>query len=269
MNGEWDTPTAVTWEQVTQQVHHLAAKYAAARVTLTNTTTASTAPFTLNVTTGGTTLTTGWEQPWYEVYIQKYMTRQQVKLKPQPRRRYIARSPQNHRGVVIRSADRGQLFSDASPAELVALQLLRQLVEPEMFRRYLRQGFVSVRAKSGLVYQIDRHARIKVWDLGVHVASLCVHFGEGRIPPTDEVVSKILVVESDEVDIWKRSNVAWEVDPATRPVLQALGVTKIGRSTVYINGGGNINVANVGLPRWACRVEALQQMYNALAARVA
>lgn len=134
-----------------------------------------------------------------------------------------ALTPKNHRRQPIRSHGRGAQFSDASPAELTALQLLRQMVSADDFRRYLRHGFVPVRAESGLTYQVDRHQRISVWDRGERVASLCVHLRGQGLPPTDEVVAKIIMIECDEADIWKRSNVSWFA-LRDRPALRQLGL---------------------------------------------
>ncbi len=114
----------------------------------------------------------------------------------------------NHRGTPARLTARGRQFDRARPEEIVALQLLRKMVAPDVFRRYLRDGFVSVRGASGLVYQIDRVNLISVWDRGARVCTLCVHMRD-RLPPTDEVVAKMLIVECDEPDIWRRANVRW------------------------------------------------------------
>lgn len=138
--------------------------------------------------------------------------------------RPVRPGPANHRGVAIRSHDRGQQFQNANPAELVALQLLRKMVSPDQFRRYLRHGFVSVHGNSGLVYQIDRMNRIRVWDRGEPLASLCVHLRGQGIPPTDEVVGKMLIVECDEADIWRRSNVTWLTAARDRCATRALGL---------------------------------------------
>lgn len=128
----------------------------------------------------------------------------------------------NHRGQPARSAERGRQFDNAQPEELVALQLLRRMVTPEEFRRYLRHGFVHVRGPSGLVYQVGRNQTIKVWDRNELIASLCVHLRDRNIPPTDEVVAKMLIVECDEPDIWKRSNITWRTH-RDRAALHALG----------------------------------------------
>jgi hypothetical protein len=97
-------------------------------------------------------------------------------------------------------------FSDSlNPAEVKALQLLKSLVSPENFRRYLKYGFVTVEGMSGLLYNVYRRRNTIVFDDNIQVASLCVHL-RGKQPPTDEVIAKVLMCECDEAAIWKRSN---------------------------------------------------------------
>jgi hypothetical protein len=114
--------------------------------------------------------------------------------------------PRNHRAQPLRSYKKDQLFSDVPQEELIALQLLKKIVEPAEFKRYLKHGFINVRGKSGLIYQVPRSGQVIVWDNGTMIASLCIHVGRG-IPPSDEVVAKMLIIEGHEPDIWHKSNV--------------------------------------------------------------
>jgi len=110
----------------------------------------------------------------------------------------------NHRGAAPRAVNVD--FSRATPEELAALQLLRQLVGPNEFRRYLRYGFVMVTGKSGLRYQIKRQKHIvDVWRGGEQVGGLCVYL-KGRFPPTDDVITRMLMAEQDELQLWKNGN---------------------------------------------------------------
>ncbi len=109
-----------------------------------------------------------------------------------------------------RSADRGRQFANVTQPEIVALHLLRQMVSEESFKKYLKHGFVTVEGPSGLVYQIIRKGHnMYVWKNGQKVASLCVYLKDNTIPPTDEVVAKILICQCDEIDIWRRANISW------------------------------------------------------------
>lgn len=111
---------------------------------------------------------------------------------------------QNHQGRSPR-AYRSD-FSDATPAELTALQLLRQLVGQDEFRRYLRYGFIVVQGMSGLRYQIDRKRHnIVVWADTGKVDNLCCYL-RGDFPPTDSVITRMLMAERDELELWRRGN---------------------------------------------------------------
>lgn len=119
----------------------------------------------------------------------------------------------NHNGKPVRALSAN--FRNTKENEIVALRLLRDMVEPEVFRKYLKSGFVNVTGPSGLVYQIVRNSHlISVWDQGVRLCTLCVYL-QNHVPPTDDVVAKMVICELDEADIWKRANVRWKV-PSTQ-----------------------------------------------------
>ena len=124
------------------------------------------------------------------------------------RRAAVAR---NHRGAPLRAAHRERAFAHISQPEVLALQLLRQLVSQEEFRRFLRYGFVNTQGPSGLAYQIRRVERVRVWDRGQEIAQLCVHLKDPA-PATDEVILKLLMAEADESALWHRSNVTWRLE---------------------------------------------------------
>jgi hypothetical protein len=127
--------------------------------------------------------------------------RQQLKDKI---RQQLAPNLLNHNGLTARTTRVN--FRDVNQNEIAALQLLRQMVSGDIFKRYLKSGFVTVTAGSGLTYQITRNSHmIKVWDKGQHIADLCV-YTQG-IPPTDDVIARMLICECDEPDIWRRANV--------------------------------------------------------------
>jgi hypothetical protein len=113
-----------------------------------------------------------------------------------------------------------------SPAEVKALQLLRSLVTPENFRRYLKYGFVIVKGMSGLTYNVYRRKNAVVFDGQNQVASLCVHLSGNKVP-TDEVIAKILMCECDEHEIWRRSNRYFRTKT---PKIMSLGFDKLPRA---------------------------------------
>lgn len=169
----------------------------------------STVNFTINIpttytsgvttniyTTSITGINHGYSFQWTETKTQKVV-------------KHLAPFMRNHRGSLARSHNNDHQFANANANEILALQLLRKMVDAEGFKRYLRHGFVVAKGPSGLTYQIARNdnVRVVVRDGGEIVAHLCVHVRD--VPPTDTVVAKMLIVECDEPDIWKRANVSW------------------------------------------------------------
>jgi hypothetical protein len=134
----------------------------------------------------------------------------------------------------VRRARGNADWSKVPPNEILALQLLRKMVPQDVFRKYLKYGFVTVQGPSGLTYQIQRKSHIiKVWDQGKTLCTLCVYLKDKTIPPTDEVVAKMIIAECDEPDIWKRANVSWYIREARteHPKVLSLGDISKHRST--------------------------------------
>ena len=128
----------------------------------------------------------------------------------QTRRRYqqqlVMPDPQNQQGQRARALKAAADFSHASVPEIVALDLLKQQLSPEAWRRYLNYGFIVARGASGLEYQIIRgEHHVKVFRRGQRIAELCIYM-QG-VPPTDEVIAKKILVECDELGVWGRANI--------------------------------------------------------------
>lgn len=117
----------------------------------------------------------------------------------------------NHLGDRPRSLAPGADFGDASKNEIVALHLLRSMVDADVFKKYLKHGFITIKGPSGLTYQIQRKSHIvKVWNNGTLLSTLCVYVDNTYgIPPTDDVVAKMLICQNDETGIWRRANIGW------------------------------------------------------------
>lgn len=82
--------------------------------------------------------------------------------------------------------------------EIRARETLRLCLGEDLFRSFLRHGFISVRAKSGLVYQIfPGHGITRVYRHGVQVERLCVVF-KGDFPPADSLIMRFLLILNDE-----------------------------------------------------------------------
>ncbi|NIT77371.1 MAG: hypothetical protein GWN58_23455 [Anaerolineae bacterium] len=103
----------------------------------------------------------------------------------------------------------GVSFQNCSPAELTALSLLKKMVDEPSWRTYLKYGFVDVQGKSGLRYQIRRGEwHVLVRQAGKMVAELCVGLSaRSQMPPTDEVIARMIMAECDEPELWRRANV--------------------------------------------------------------
>jgi hypothetical protein len=121
-------------------------------------------------------------------------------------------------GRPFRATDRSADFSTVQQNEIVALHLLRKMLDRDRWRKYLKYGFVDVQGKSGMTYQILRgQAHVRVFKQGVKVCELCVKLRNRAMPPTDEVITRMILAECDEADLWKRAN-AYMTPGFSKPV---------------------------------------------------
>lgn len=91
--------------------------------------------------------------------------------------------------------------------EVRARQTLRKLLGEKCYNLFLRNGFISVRGKSGLLYQIfPGHKMIAVYNKGQMTEKLCVVLS-GDFPPTDSLIMRYLLVLSDEDELRRRANI--------------------------------------------------------------
>ncbi|MEO6807533.1 MAG: hypothetical protein ABI353_00270 [Isosphaeraceae bacterium] len=90
--------------------------------------------------------------------------------------------------------------------ELVAAELVRDVVDPKEFDEFCRLDHVTVR-HGDKFYRISRqpHALIEVWDArtGRGEARLCVVFQDPGMPPSDEVVMKYLLAKHQPEMLWQ------------------------------------------------------------------
>jgi hypothetical protein len=90
--------------------------------------------------------------------------------------------------------------------ELVAAELVRDVVDPKEFDEFCRFDCVTV-LNAGKYYRIPRrpHALIEVWDAKTHrpEARLCVVFQDPGMPPSDEVVMKYLLAKHQPDLLWQ------------------------------------------------------------------
>ena len=96
--------------------------------------------------------------------------------------------------------------SESGVPELVAAELVRDVVEPKEFDEFCRFDRVTV-LNGGKHYRIPRrpHALIEVWDARTlrGEARLCVVFQDPGMPPSDEVVMKYLLAKHQPEMLWQ------------------------------------------------------------------
>jgi hypothetical protein len=96
-------------------------------------------------------------------------------------------------------------FAQGVP-ELVAAQLVRDVVEPREFEEFCRDDRITIR-NGKRIFRISRrpHALIEVWKADSYTgeARLCVVFQDPGMPPSDEVVMKYLLAKHQPDLLWK------------------------------------------------------------------
>lgn len=104
---------------------------------------------------------------------------------------------------------RGMTLPRQSNQEETARELLRDLISETEYRRYLKYGFITYTAVSGLTYQIfyNPKSHVIVRDKNLIIEELCLRISDHSIPPTDGVVSKLIMLSTDEEELRKMSNV--------------------------------------------------------------
>lgn len=139
-------------------------------------------------------------------WILSGQARSKADLKREKIKRQLQARALNHHGLAARATQPSADFTTVNPTELVALRLLKGMVDKDQWRRYLRYGFVLARGKSGMIYQIIRgQAHVKVYRRGDKVAELCIKVP--GVPPTDEVIARKVMIECDEMRIWHDANI--------------------------------------------------------------
>lgn len=90
--------------------------------------------------------------------------------------------------------------------ELVAAELVRDVVEPKEFHEFCQFDMITVKS-SDKYFRIPRrpHGLIEVWDVATRrpVTRLCVVFEDPGMPPSDEVVMKYLLAKHQPDLLWQ------------------------------------------------------------------
>lgn len=100
-------------------------------------------------------------------------------------------------------------LTEKQAAEVKARETLRDMITESEWRRYLTNGFVMVKGKSGLFYQIfSTHSkRINVFHNNEHIESICIHTDQ-ECPPSDHVINMKVLIELDEEAVRKGGNIS-------------------------------------------------------------
>jgi len=98
-----------------------------------------------------------------------------------------------------------QAFQDGVP-ELVAAELVRDVVEPKEFHEFCQYDCVTI-LNGDKYYRVPRrpHGLIEVWEAKTRrpLARLCVVFQDPGMPPSDEVVMKYLLAKHQPDMLWQ------------------------------------------------------------------
>ena len=120
----------------------------------------------------------------------------------------ITPPPRRIGGIYKIKSRKRQFLRAGAPNEEKARRLLQRLIGFQRFARYIRDGFVTYRGKSGKVYQIfPGMAHMRVWMNGQRVEDLCLCIRDYDIPPTDSIVMRLLMLEHSEEEFRAQANV--------------------------------------------------------------
>lgn len=100
--------------------------------------------------------------------------------------------------IVRQNTKRKPLPIPADIREQRARETLRRVIGDQKYINFIKNGFISVKGRSGLVYQIfTGHGITHVFDQGNLVDRLCVVLN-GGFPPTDSLIMRYLLILNNE-----------------------------------------------------------------------
>jgi len=146
---------------------------------------------------GATTTVTNYSTIWTDAtsFDYNWAAVYEVPLKPSERLKQIMR---DRCAPTIITTGRKPLRTAADIRESRARETLQRVIGESKFRTFLSKGFVSVKAKSDLVYQIfPGHGITNVYNRGSLVERLCVIM-KGDFPPTDSLIMRFLMILNNE-----------------------------------------------------------------------
>jgi hypothetical protein len=111
-------------------------------------------------------------------------------------------------GLHIIVKHRSAPIAGVSREEWRAIDTLREMITEKDYRRYVKDGFLLVKAPSGKIYQIFRtRAHTNVWVDGEKVEEVCIRIPDDKAPPTDSVIAIKVMLETDEEALRSMANV--------------------------------------------------------------
>lgn len=179
--------------------------------------------FTYDTTTGGTDTqcyyeeTTGGRSPLWDHYVHQQQP-QSIYVKPMSPEEKKRQEERRKKREKEQKKKRFQFLK----AERKAQNLLKELVSEVDFHNYKKTGYIEVKLQSGKIVRIGRFTNDPVFDerqrrvlpdgrvKDLQVAHLCIHGGEQEdplIPPTDRVITKLLLAKNNEQEFFKRAHV--------------------------------------------------------------
>lgn len=111
--------------------------------------------------------------------------------------------------IHVKSRSDSSVFTFAPTAERTAMETLREMITEAEFRRYVRDGFIMVRGRSGDMYQVFRHrSHTKIWRNGKVIEEVCTRIrADIGTPPTDNVIAFKTMIEFDEQEFKSVGNI--------------------------------------------------------------
>ena len=156
-----------------------------------STTSASTSYYNYIVDTTTTTTSSGLWQSNQPTGYYKYSPTPQSKLKEIISQRCAP-------NIFIKNDRRNPLKSTKDIREERARETLRKIIGEIKYLNFLKSGFISIKAKSGKIYQIfPGHGITCVFYQGKLIERLCVVL-KGDFPPTDSLIMRFLLITNNE-----------------------------------------------------------------------
>ena len=145
--------------------------------------------------------------------------------------------------LLVKMGRSRSVLKAVDPNEVKAQKTLRDHLTEKAFRRYITNGFIMVQGRSGLYYQVfsDRRHTMVYDSNHKKVGEICIRT-DYACPPTDHVINIKMMVEFDEVSVWKGGNLKQFSKDFQIPFQLSNNIQS------YVNGNGlnGVNGAVVG-----------------------